>query len=399
MFIGENVPLAFGLMAIIVLSGCSHLPKASEEKIATNQDFSNSLHVLELKYAPDKHMGIFSVGLDRRGSDLSLTGEVDRAEARVAALKAASDAGIKASDQITVLSASNLGDKGFAIATLSVASGRELPDHKAEMATQILMGHTARILKTSRFWLLVQSSDGYMSWVENGAVVQCSAQSLSAWTNSPLLIITAYEDCIREKPQLDAEPISDVVMGNLVKKVRIEGDWLKVELPDGRSGFLAANSAANYSEWKQTRLATPETIERTGRMFLGRPYLWGGASPKGLDCSGFAKTVFFLNGIQLNRNASEQAWQGTPVALDGEFKNLKKGDLLFFGFRGGRRGRPEMVTHVAIYLGDKQFIQSSQRVKISSLDPTSPIYDEHHARNLLFARRVLPETTAAQVHP
>ena len=49
------------------------------------------------------------------------------------------------------------------------------------------------------------------------------------------------------------------------------------------------------------------------------------------------------------------------------------------------------LTHVAIYLGDKQFIQSSQRVKISSLDPSSPLYDEHHSRNLLFVRRILPE--------
>src|SRR5437762_1494599 len=83
--------------------------------------------------------------------------------------------------------------KNSAIATLSVASGRELPDHKAEMGTQILMGHTARVLKSSRFWLLVQSSDGYLSWVENGAVVQCSVQTLTAWTNAPLLIVTAYE--------------------------------------------------------------------------------------------------------------------------------------------------------------------------------------------------------------
>jgi cell wall-associated NlpC family hydrolase len=230
-------------------------------------------------------------------------------------------------------------------------------------------------------------------------VVQCSAQTLAAWTNGPLLFITAYEDCIREKPQADAAPISDVVMGNLVKNSGTQGDWFKVELPDGRSGFIPAKSVANYSEWKRSRVATAETIEHTARMFLGRPYLWGGASAKGLDCSGFAKTVFFLNGIQLNRNASEQAWQGAPVSLDAEFTNLKKGDLLFFGFRGGRRGRGEMVTHVAIYLGDKQFIQSSQRVKVSSFDPASPLYDEHHARNLLFARHVLPETTAAQVHP
>ena len=100
--------------------------------------------------------------------------------------------------------------------------------------------------------------------------------------------------------------------------------------------------------------------------------------------------MFFLNGIELNRNASEQALQGVLVALDRNLSQLKKGDLLFFGWNGERRGG-RWVTHVAIYLGDQRFIQSSQRVKISSLDPASPDYDGFHARSLLFARRILKE--------
>ena len=76
------------------------------------------------------------------------------------------------------------------------------------------------------------------------------------------------------------------------------------------------------------------------------------------------------------------------MPTDAQLSQLKKGDLLFFGWRG-RRGRSEWVTHVGIYLGDKLFIQSSQRVRISSLDPDSPLFDERHARTFLFARRVL----------
>jgi cell wall-associated NlpC family hydrolase len=101
--------------------------------------------------------------------------------------------------------------------------------------------------------------------------------------------------------------------------------------------------------------------------------------------------VFFLNGIELNRNASEQCRQGVEVALDADLKNLKKGDLLFFGRRATRRG-PERIGHAGIYLGDKLFIHSSESVHLSSLDPASPLRDEPRIRLLLHARRLLPDS-------
>ena len=85
---------------------------------------------------------------------------------------------------------------------------------------------------------------------------------------------------------------------------------------------------------------------------------------------------------------SQQALQGSRVEADGNLGGSRKGDLLCFGFRA-RAGKPERVTHVGIYLGGKLFIQSSQRVRISSLDPSSPIRDEFRIRTLLFARRIL----------
>ena len=98
--------------------------------------------------------------------------------------------------------------------------------------------------------------------------------------------------------------------------------------------------------------------------------------------------MFFLNGIDLLRNASAQACQGVAVPLDADLSGVRKGDLLFFG-RRARPGEPERVTHAGIYLGDKLFIHSSQRVRISSLDPQSPIRDEFRIRSLLRARRIL----------
>ena len=122
---------------------------------------------------------------------------------------------------------------------------------------------------------------------------------------------------------------------------------------------------------------------------MGRPYFWGCNSVRGLDCSGFTKLVFFLNGLELNRDAAQQCRQGVEVPLDDDLKNLKKGDLLFFG-RADRHTGAEKITHVGIYLQDKRFIQASVMVHISSLDPSSPMSDRRRIRSLLHARRVLP---------
>jgi cell wall-associated NlpC family hydrolase len=203
------------------------------------------------------------------------------------------------------------------------------------------------------------------------------------------LIVTALEERILQRPSSDAPPVSDVVQCDLVKRMGAEGEWFKVALPDGRAGYLPTSAAADYGRWQKDRRPTPGNIEQTARSFMGRPYFWGCNSVRGLDCSGFTKLVYYLNGIELSRNAAQQCRQGAEVPLDDGLKNLKKGDLLFFG-RPDRRTGGERITHVGIYLQDKLFIQSSVMVHVSSLDPASPLSDRRRIRTLLHARRVLP---------
>ena len=388
--------LQFAVLAgsgLLLFTACSNLKEAEHATSAAQIPPAaiKAIEAVKARLAPDPHMSICAIGLELERNSLVLTGEVERVEFREDAMLALERAGVKAEDQVRVLPAEELGEKVWGIVCLSVASGRESPDHKAEMGTQMLMGQVVRVWKRLRHWLYVQSPDGYLSWVESGAVALSTRAEADAWERTEQVIVTGFDERVLEGPSLDALPVSDVVMGDRLRLIGApEGGWLKVELPDRRAGWLAKDAVTNYAAWKASRRATPQNVEKTATMFLGRPYLWGGMSPKGLDCSGFAKLVFLLNGIELPRNASEQAREGRPVNLGDDFADLKKGDLLFFGWPA-RGERPEWVTHVAIYLGYKRFIQSAQMVKISSLDPGSPIYDAGHARALLAARRILPE--------
>lgn len=387
----------FGLVVAVVAGGlaaCSHLRVRPTPAQSGSERLARALLDVKAELAPDPHYGYYRVGLDARPDGLVVTGEVASAQARARTLQAVAHCGVSAQARIQLLPEPRLGDKTWGIACLSVASGREAPAHKAEMGTQVLMGQAVRLLKRSTnsafAWYLVLSPDGYPCWLEQGTFVRCTRPELETWQHAPLLIVTALEDVILEQPCPGAQPVSDVVAADLVRRLGQAGDWFHVQLPDGRSGYLPERSAQDFGAWKAARHPTPENIERTARLFIGRPYLWGGYSPKGLDCSGFTKLVFYLNGLDLDRNASQQARQGTDIPLQPTRANLKKGDLLFFG-QPQRPGQPEHIRHVGIYLGHSRFIQSSERVQISSLDPGSNLCDEFRIRTLLRARRILPQ--------
>ena len=152
--------------------------------------------------------------------------------------------------------------------------------------------------------------------------------------------------------------------------------------------FVKKSDASPYQDWKSSLEPTQESLVATSKTMLGVPYLWGGTSIKGVDCSGFTKTIYFMNGMIIPRDASQQIHEGILVDDTKDFDQLLPGDLLFFGKKATETS-PERVIHVGMWLGNNEFIHSAGNVHISSVDKNSENFDEYNYNRYLRSKRIL----------
>jgi len=235
---------------------------------------------------------------------------------------------------------------------------------------------------------LVQCEDDYIGWMDNDGVYLMDHEKFDEWNKTKKIIVTAPFTFSYSEGNVYSTPVSDVVQGNLLKFISRKEDFIKVEFPDERIAFILNDQVQDYEEWLDERNQSYDAINFTAHMMMGIPYVWGGTSIKGLDCSGFTKRVFQLNGVQLPRDASQQVHIGELVDTKNGFDNLMPGDLLFFGSIDHLTGK-EKISHVAIYLGNLEFIHASGRVRINSFDNTKSNFAEGRLKTFIKAKRVL----------
>jgi hypothetical protein len=280
----------------------------------------------------------------------------------------------------------------FAVVNNSVANIRSNAKHSGELATQAILGTGLKVLKIAGDFYLVQTPDEYISWVDHGGVTLMDQKEYLTWTQIPKIIYTQPFGYVYQDLKNDLNKISDIVLGAQLVLIEDTGDYFKVRFPDKRIGFIKKSEGELYNEWIEELQPSGDLLELYAREFLGAPYLWGGTSTKGMDCSGFTKTVYLMNGFIIPRDASQQIHAGKNVDPNLKFEGLSKGDLMFFG-KKATDSTGQRVTHVGIWLGIEkgEFIHASKRVRISSINPGSDYYDESNTKRYLGSRRYLGE--------
>ncbi|MDO5442882.1 MAG: SH3 domain-containing C40 family peptidase [Bacteroidia bacterium] len=279
-------------------------------------------------------------------------------------------------------------ERNWAVVEFSTNFMREEPDYTAENGDQALMGTVVEIIGEKDYWRHIVTPEPYTAWVNEMGIVPMTQEEVNDYIDCLKYICIKDFTHIYAEPSTESERISDFVMGNLVRslfnskgKPMKSGRFVACMLPSGKCGWVLKNEVEDFDTWTATREMTADAIINTAFDFLGVPYMWGGTSIKHVDCSGLVRSVFFMNGILLPRNASQQAKAGVPVALDA----LEPGDLLFFGTPSDGVS-PDRISHVGIYMGEGVYIHSSQVVRISSLDSGS---EDYGGRDPLKACRIL----------
>lgn len=224
----------------------------------------------------------------------------------------------------------------YGLCPLSIVPVRALSDDTSELVTQVLYGEHFKVLEVKKKWSRIRLDwDGYEGFIDNKQWKEISEGQFKELKNKPAILSADLVDFVTtDKGQLLPIPLgssvhSSELLGHTHDGTRVSGQLPKANLVD------------------------------TALLYLNSPYLWGGKTPFGIDCSGFTQMVYRLNGYRLKRDASQQATQGDPFSF---IEESQPGDLAFFDNKEGD------IIHVGIVLKDNYIIHAHGQVRIDRLD-------------------------------
>jgi cell wall-associated NlpC family hydrolase len=254
----------------------------------------------------------------------------------------------------------------YGICNLSIISLRLEPSDKSELVSQILFGEHFKVLeRRSKFSKIRLEFDNYEGWVDNKQYIDITEEVYINISNSDQILAGELIDFISDSNK----SLTPIPLGS--------------SLPFYENSLVRIDSESfNYEGSTLSGISNKENLINTAFMYLNTPYLWGGKTPFGIDCSGLTQMVYKLCGYKLLRDASQQAMQGEVLSF---IEESEPGDLAFFDNSEGD------IVHVGIIMKDNYIIHAHGKVRIDRIDH-SGIYniDTHrHTHKLRVIKKII----------
>jgi len=247
----------------------------------------------------------------------------------------------------------------YGICNLSIVPLKLEPTDKSELVSQVLYGDLFKVLEQRKYWSRIRLAfDQYEGWIDNKQYAEIEEKDYTTLNDESLKLSSDLVEFIEnENSQLFTIPIGSTLNGLKLLHHKHDGNFVNVVRPKAQ-------------------------IAKTAFTYLNAPYLWGGKTPFGIDCSGFTQMVYKLNGYKLLRDASQQATQGVALSF---IEESEPGDLAFFDNEEGN------IVHVGIILKDNYIIHAHGKVRIDRLDH-SGIYNvdkNKHSHKLRVIKKII----------
>ena len=247
----------------------------------------------------------------------------------------------------------------YGICNLSIVPLRFETSDKSELVSQVLYGEHFKVLEQQKSWSKIRLAfDKYEGWIDNKQFIKISEKQYNGLNDSSQILSTDLVEFIQDKN----EELYPIPLGSSLNGLRILN-----HVHDG-------NVISKINDKSE--------IVTTAFLFLNAPYLWGGKTPFGIDCSGLTQMVYKLNGYKLLRDASQQAFQGEALSF---IEESEPGDLAFFDNSEGE------IVHVGIIMKDNYIIHAHGKVRIDRLDH-SGIYNAEkrcHTHQLRVIKKII----------
>ncbi len=244
------------------------------------------------------------------------------------------------------------------------------PQYNSERVNQLLFSDLVKILDERKNFYLIEKQDNYQGWVDKRFIASCTFKNYAQFLKKKKYVVTSKSLLVSDSSKPGINP-HQLYYGTILTGRKVKENKFKINLPDKISLLVSSSGLCAIPKVCQAT----EVIKETKR-FLGVPYLWGGLTSVGFDCSGFTQTILARFGIQIPRDTKDQISIGTEIARD----DIRKGDLLFFD------------RHVGFAISNNRFIHSSVGgggVRINSIDENAVDYRKDLDLTYKTTRRII----------